>query len=315
MLGRRLICLAVQLGCVVFYWAYREWLSWLLLMLVLALPWFSLLVSLPAILSCRITPRCPAFVTQQEAASVTCVAVSALPLPTFRSKLSVRHGWSGQRSKLSPFTALPTEHCGHLEVRPHRAYVLDYLGLFRIRAVRTAPASVLVRPRPLAATQVPNLRRYFTNAWRPKAGGGYAENHELRPYRPGDSLRQIHWKLSAKTGTYIFREPIEPLRGIATVTLELTGDSHTLDRKLGRLLWACSWLLSQEVPHQICCLTGDGMQVFPVHTQDDLTQAIDALLSSPTADPHTQAAYPQAAWRYHIDGSEQELPGGDAHEE
>ena len=41
------------LGGLVFYWAYREWLSWLILVLLLALPWFSLLVSLPAILTSR----------------------------------------------------------------------------------------------------------------------------------------------------------------------------------------------------------------------------------------------------------------------
>lgn len=28
--------------------------------------------------------------------------------------------------------------------------------------------------------------------------GAYAEEHELRPYRPGDPMRTVHWKLTAK---------------------------------------------------------------------------------------------------------------------
>ena len=53
MAGRRIIYLASLLGCLVFYYFYREWLSWLFLMTVGALPWFSLLVSLPAIFTAR----------------------------------------------------------------------------------------------------------------------------------------------------------------------------------------------------------------------------------------------------------------------
>ena len=54
MAGRRLIYLTVLSGCGIFYIAYGEWLSYLALMLVLMLPWLSLLLSLPAMLSLRI---------------------------------------------------------------------------------------------------------------------------------------------------------------------------------------------------------------------------------------------------------------------
>ena len=49
----RITYLWALLGSVVFYVAYREWLSWLLLVAVLGLPWLSLLVSLPLIASFR----------------------------------------------------------------------------------------------------------------------------------------------------------------------------------------------------------------------------------------------------------------------
>ena len=48
MLRNRLIYLAALLGGVVFYGFFYVWFSWYLLVLLLCLPWFSLLLSLPA---------------------------------------------------------------------------------------------------------------------------------------------------------------------------------------------------------------------------------------------------------------------------
>ena len=56
---RRLIYLAALGLCFVFYIAYGQWLSWLILVAVLALPWFSLLLSLPAMLRFRASPSGP----------------------------------------------------------------------------------------------------------------------------------------------------------------------------------------------------------------------------------------------------------------
>ena len=53
MLGRRLFYLAVLGFCLVFYCFYQEWFSWLLLVTVVALPWFSLALSLPAMLTAK----------------------------------------------------------------------------------------------------------------------------------------------------------------------------------------------------------------------------------------------------------------------
>ena len=51
--------LAALAGCGVFYIAYGEWLSWLILVLMLALPWFSLLFSLWPMLNFRLSPAGP----------------------------------------------------------------------------------------------------------------------------------------------------------------------------------------------------------------------------------------------------------------
>jgi hypothetical protein len=59
-------------GGLVFYWAYREWLSWVFLLLLVLTPLFSLLCSLPAMLTCRTrfqTPDSVASGTEVDAIS------------------------------------------------------------------------------------------------------------------------------------------------------------------------------------------------------------------------------------------------------
>ena len=55
MIRRWCLYLAVMLGLIVFYIAYQKWMAWLLLLAVLWLPAFSLLVSLPAMLTVRLS--------------------------------------------------------------------------------------------------------------------------------------------------------------------------------------------------------------------------------------------------------------------
>ena len=60
----RLLYLGLLILSLVFYFASNVWFSWLLLILVLILPFVTLLVSLPAMLSCRLDATMADVVTQ-----------------------------------------------------------------------------------------------------------------------------------------------------------------------------------------------------------------------------------------------------------
>lgn len=305
MIYRRTVYVLALLGALAFYWAYREWLSWFSLMLILLLPWFSLLVSLPAMLTCRARILCPDKVNRGSQAVLRWEGLGTIPMPRLTGHLVVENQLTGKKHKLPSGQALPTQHCGALSVRLHRPRCQDYLGLFRLPVTKRDETAVLVRPLPLAPEKVPDLSRFQAGTWQPKPGGGFSENHELRLYRPGDSLKQVHWKLSAKTGQLITREPMEPKQSQLLLTMELRGKAGELDEKLGRLLWMSMYLHDCRLPHRILCLTGKGVAAFPVSTPEDTLRAIDSLLRSPTAGQETPT-YPAATWRYHI--------GGDGHE-
>ena len=303
---RRSIYLLSVAGGLVFHWAYREWLSWLILVLLLALPWFSLLVSLPAMLTSRGSIRAPRAVKVGTDAEVRWNGHSRFPLPPLEGKLLVRSSITGRTMKLRSGDLLPTSHCHQLEISLHRPKCCDYLGLIGLPIRKKSTAAVLVRPRPVALENPPDMSRYQVSAWRPKPGGGFSENHELRLYRPGDNLRQVHWKLSAKTGKLIVREPMEAILNRTVLTMELRGEPELLDRKLGQLLWMSRYLLQCELPHCIHVLTGTGMVSWQVLREGDENRALDELLQLPAAAPEAMPQYMRANWRYHIggDGSE-----------
>lgn len=85
----------------------------------------------------------------------------------------------------------------------------DPLGLCRAGRTLALPGSVLVLPR---TYQVPAIdlagQRHFQPEHRisASASGDGEEISGLREYRPGDALRDIHWKSFARTGTPVVKE-------------------------------------------------------------------------------------------------------------
>lgn len=304
---RRLLYLTVLAGCLVFYIANGEWLSWILLLTLLILPWLSLAVSLPAMLRFRIRIGGPHAVDQGVEADVWMMGTSRYPLPPFRGRLRLQCIFTGETRAFRSAATLPNVHCGGYAVTVERVRVCDHLGLFAFPVRSPEAKTLLVRPRPLPLPEPPDLHAQIPRSWRPKPGGGFAENHELRLYRPGDSLNHIHWKLTAKTGKLTIREPMQPRQGLLLLTMTLRGTAEELDRKFGRLLWLGRYLLEHGLTFHIRVLTGEGVRSLAVSTDTELTKAIDTLLCTPLAREGSirDQAY-AASWQYHIGGDTDE---------
>jgi len=307
MAGKRLLYLAVLGGCLIFYIAYGQWLSWLILLTVLVLPWFSLLLSLPAMVRFRARSSGPAVLDMGQQGELWLLGTCPWPMPLFRGRLKLTRRITGESWYYQERSDLMTDHCGGLSVTLESVRIYDYLGLFsfpvRCRETRT----ILVRPKPLPMALPSDLERIVPRAWKPKFGGGYAENHELRLYRPGDSLNQVHWKLSAKTGNLMIREPMEPLQGLILLTMNLRGTHEKIDRKFGRLLWLGNRLLRYDLPFRLHALTGDGLLTYSVGTRKELKKAVDDLLcrsAAPEGDLRQQSH--AAVWHCHIGGEADE---------
>ena len=304
MIGRRLIYLAALEICLVFFLAYREWLSGVILVAVAALPWFGLLLSLPAMLTAKVRLQAPAQLTAGTPAQPQLNIACPLPAPPVRCRLEVRHSISGRTRVCEPDEPIPTRHCGLLEIQKKRLWIYDYLGLLRLPGKKDEPRRITVLPKPLPlATPLPDAR--ITGPLIPKPGA-FSEIHDLRLYRPGDDLRLIHWKLAAQTGKLIYLESMARRQGALHLELCLHGDAATIDRKLGRLLWVSPQLLEKGLSHRIRCMTGRGLEEFVVSDQEGLYAALEAILAAPAAPK--EAALPQAnaLWQYRIGGEPDE---------
>lgn len=294
--------LAAVLGALIFYIAYQGWLAWIFLMVVLWLPVLSLAVSLPAMLTVQLTVLSAGTVSVGAKVYLSVDARCRLPMPVYRCRVRVSRPITGESWLLAPGEALPAEHGGALVCQTENALVYDCLGLFRRKIRRANQAQTLVRPMPIPVTAPSDLERYVAQAWRPKHGGGFAENHELRLYRPGDHLNQVHWKLSAKTGKLIVREAMEPVRQRVLLTVDISGSAGVLDRKLGQLLWMGQHLLEREMRYEIQAMTDTGLRVFPVSSEETLLEAVDALLGCGPAQDSIRNVQIPSSWHFHIGG-------------
>ena len=116
MAERRIVYLALLAGALVFYWAYREWLSWLLLMALVWLPWFSLVCSLPAMVTCSLRAGCVPQTTAGTAVPVSLVGKCNLPVPHVKTELLVENAMTGRQWRVRTGGSLPTDHCGLLTI-------------------------------------------------------------------------------------------------------------------------------------------------------------------------------------------------------
>lgn len=298
----RVYWLLSWLGSLFFLIFYQKWLAWLFLGAVLLVPLFSLLVSLPAMITARLEAEFPERLEQYCDGAPRLECRSPFIVPSWRCIIRVTNGLTGDHWRLLPGDALPTDQCGVLHCSLKRARVYDYLGLFSLPLRCQRNHRVVVEPVPVP---IPHPEDADANAfsWKPKQGG-FSENHELRLYVPGDSLRQIHWKLSAKTGKLIIREPMIPDPGKILVRLELKGDTARLQQLLGKTLWLGRRLLEQQIPFVLLCLTGRGMERFQVDTPEAFQAATDTILDRPPGNTDSLTDRTEAATYQYVLGGE-----------
>ena len=307
MVRRWIYYLTSLIGCFIFYAAYQGWLAWVLLCCLFWLPLASLVLSLPAMLTLSAKCRCGGNMALGEIQQAEILISCPLPVSPYRCQLTVERPLTGEKWVLKEGQSLPADHVGTLFCRLDKCRVYDWLGLFSIRILRRKDGTVTVRPRPADLWEPADLQRFMSRAWKPKAGGGYAENHELRLYRPGDNLNQVHWKLTAKTGKLMIREPMEPIRGAALVTMDIKGDAEKLDLRFGQLLWMGKHLLEQGLRFDLRALTGNGVVDGRITNEEELYRQMDLLLGCPpVAEGSMQNEQFRAGWHYHIGGGTDE---------
>lgn len=125
---------------------------------------------------------------------------------------------------------VPTTRRGRLVLGPVRTVRADPIGLVRREVAFTEPVEIIVHPR---TTDIPStssglVRDLEGQPTRDLTSSDLAF-HALREYTPGDDRRHIHWKSTAKTGTFMVRQFEETRRSHLVVALSIASIDFASD--------------------------------------------------------------------------------------
>jgi uncharacterized protein (DUF58 family) len=138
---------------------------------------------------------------------------------------SLAHG-----EKHSDVFVVPTTRRGIVPIGPVRTVRADPIGLLRREIVWAESLDLFVHPRTVA---IPSLSTGFVRDLEGAPTRDLTASdvafHALREYVPGDERRNIHWKSTAKTGSYMVRQFEETRRSHLLVALSLSAADYATD--------------------------------------------------------------------------------------
>ncbi|MDR0491014.1 MAG: DUF58 domain-containing protein [Oscillospiraceae bacterium] len=298
-----------------FYVLYPHWFAWYFLVVLLLLLPFDLLISLPGMLTRSAILSVPNIMEQNEPAAlaVHVKKKSIFPSGALKARLHVKNEGQTASRRIRrigvrggrPDYKIDTTHCGVTSFQLKNLWVTSLIGFFslpipaRTGASAGISATVLVLPTPvqppraILLPQVVNLR--------PKPGGGYAEEHDLRPYRDGDPVNSVHWKLTAKHDSLIVREPLEPFPHKRLVIASEWDTPDGRDLVLGRLRWVSEYLSEKDLPHYV--KIGDRSPAIEITRPGDFATCLNYALGAPVKDLPARSALPgRFTWVFAVDG-------------
>lgn len=251
-----------------FYLFFLGYLSFYVFWAVVLFPLFSLICSLPCMLCAKVSLQLEkSAVRKGEETTLKLTASLPVFLPGGRVRLrvSVQNLLTGEKEEETCFLTsgaaealshtLSSRYCGKLLCRVEEFRVYDYLGLFSFRRRLRSEAAAFCFPRavPASLTLLPNPAADPPDGhYSPDTpGDDPSELFGIREYREGDWLSRIHWKLSEKAGTLLYKEMSLPLPEEVLLLLDLSGDPERQDCLMDALASLLSSLSKEGRPCRI----------------------------------------------------------------
>ena len=215
--------LITTLTCFVLSQELRDPLSAAVLWFLLAMPGVSLIYLLLCRFGVQVEITANNYVLERRQPFSYCIKLkNRLPLPVGHVEADIslpaadgiRVLGLRMNTTLAPFGAsqvsdeLVMYYHGRVQVGVDRVYLYDIFRLFRMRRVFAKRQAVEILPRELdfrTKLGVPS-QEYAGQVERSRRGFERSEQTDSRPYRAGDPVKDIHWKLSARSEELIVKE-------------------------------------------------------------------------------------------------------------
>jgi len=136
------------------------------------------------------------------------------------------------RTGLDEVFVVPAERRGIIPIGPVHTVRQDPVGLVRLETVLAQRFDLYVHPRTIA---IPSMSQGFVRDLEGQPTRDLTTSdvafHALREYQSGDDRRSIHWKSTAKTGTFMVRQYEQTRRSHLLVALSLANADFAADEE------------------------------------------------------------------------------------
>lgn len=271
----------------IFFLFYKMWLSWYILIALLAIPVFALIVTIAASLTVKFSIVNPAVTVKGKPAFIKLsIEGIASAFSFYKVKMITTDHMAGTQEKKvivicdNGVTKIPleTNHCGAYSYKLSKLKVYDLLGFFHFDQNINKDIELLVKPSPEMPGYMPDMYGFKAKNLR-KSSKPNSEIYDIRDYQLGDPVKTIHWKMSAKKDKYLVKEPLEEYGGYSRVILKMTDDRDELDLHLGQILFTSKFFIDHEVAHIIRVIPPDSREVaFSIESNIDLERALHTIL-------------------------------------
>lgn len=148
-------------------------------------------------------------------------ALATVTMPSLAKEAVFRHEF-----------AVPTRRRGVVDLGPVRTIRADPIGLVRREIIWTKSHKLFIHPRTIGvpSTTTGFIRDLEGNPTR-QISNSDVSFHALREYLPGDERRYIHWKSTARTGTYMVRQFEETRRSHLLIALSTASADYANDEE------------------------------------------------------------------------------------
>ena len=240
-----------------------------LLVASVVLPTVSILCAALSVKRLVLSLSAPMECEKNDAAACAVDVKGLLPCTLFSGSMKAENQLTGEKTLLElsapAFSnkkafSLCASHCGTIHISLVDGRVQDWFGLWQGSSISCAPEYLTVLPS-LFSPEVSFVESEAVCAegeqWSmTRPGSDPSETFAVREYMPGDPIRQIHWKLSQKTGTIMLRELGFPVAEQTLLLLDTTVpygglDAAAVSGAVETLLSLSGTLIATEIAHSV----------------------------------------------------------------
>lgn len=321
MIRRKILYILIVAACGWFVMLYTFQGLRFLLVLLLCVPVICLVLLVPQRRKTEVEiSGIPEYVTRGESIRlrVTVIYKGRLPLAGLEIRgtwqaygakalriKNMMHGLSGRTEREIEFE-LPAKHCGQAEFTVAKAKIYDCLRLFSVSVSEKKVRKVLITPKP---EPVPDREAALIIGLLHRRSASDDGDFFVRDYRPGDSPRSIHWKLTAKSNEVQVKD-FEPDRQVSlflNMTDSLNDKQEQRDIFLDKACSLMAFLAEVCGDRAVVCWMQEGvLHRNRIREPKDIYPCIRKLVSvekTGVTDPGSQAV------RYMLEGCHLEEDG------